>query len=765
MKRNKKQQNQHPQTHVIPPLVWSEIFTDGYFPEYLISWMSMPYEDLRKQLTPVVDEEKDKAWLALAFSQFEFESGKLLDMGANLGLSISKIIDLAVMLGDSSKHLEFLQMLYQREPYSFKNFKNYSLRLQRASQFGHLNLLKYQIELIKSFSGSQIMDDLIAADNFGVFSEAARHNQLEIMRYLVEKMPNKVQEMIASGSYNAYEASMVNGHIDVVKYLTEKAADNLNEMIASNNFFALRWAEGKNYFEIVQYLLSHPQAFAFTEAHAGSQNCVNSFVTQKLSDLREKQIQSNDFIKSIDSSSFEVQLLFYIARNLIRRNEASLIDELHFLLNIPAIKALAHSGLTLDEPNELLRLALSIDNRKAVTALLNIPLVKTNAEKNRYYGFEIPTLMNHLKIWFPKKGTHPLGGTLNEIRLISQNNLYRARGEKLTLLTDFNSNQNQYIDYVTSFCNKHDILLVTPPDIKHELVTNDWVDKSIQLNLFEIALLELSHPAGHPVIASDIFRLLSPVLKLGAYSDIDIRLDYSYNKKTSSPIKCPELLINCDFEIGTERIELKSLNNNFIYAQNSEHDFLRLYRKNIASAYTNTDFISNLSMNKNVSIFGKKLIVDDVAIEKYSEFAKKYFSENPSNEPNNFLSFRQQLKDALPQYYELFFYFYVMTCSGPFSLSDSFQKYADSYPNSIVTLLENISLGHSNIPVHLTDESVQNASDLSWTEVGSNRLTDKNDRIEKSAYTIQRFWRQHKKESELVSHSQVTLRKPLFHQL
>ncbi|KTD59631.1 ankyrin repeat protein [Legionella sainthelensi] len=765
MKRNKEQQNQHPQTRAIPALVWSEIFTDGYFPDYLISWMSMPYEDLSKQFTPVVDEEKDKAWLALAFSQSEFESGKLLDIGTNLGLSISKMIDLAVVLGDSQKHLELLQMLYKKEPYSFENFKNYSLRLQRASKFGHLNLLKYQIELIESFSGSQTMDDLIATDNFGVFLEAARHNQLVIMKYLVEKRPEKVQEMIASDSYNVYAAAMLNGHIDIVKYLTEKVADNLNEMIASDNFFALRWAVRSNYCEIVQYLLSHPLAFAFTESHARSQNCVKSFVTQKLSDLREKQIESNDFIKSINSGSFEAKLLFYIVRNLIRRNEACLIDDLHFLLNIPAIKALAHSEVTPDEPNELLRLALSIDNRKAVTALLNIPLVRTNAEKNRYYGFEIPTLMNHLKIWFPKKGTHPLGGALNEIRLISQNNLYKARGEKLTLLTDFNSNQNKYIDYVTSFCNKHDIHLVTPRDIEHELVNHDWADQSIQLKLFEIAMLELSHPAGHPVIASDIFRLLSPVLKLGAYSDIDIRLDYSYNKKTSSPIKCPELLINCDFEIGTKMIELKSLCNNFIYAQNSEHDFLRVYRKNIASAYTNIDFISKLSMNKNVTIFEKKLIVDDVAIGKYSEFAKKYFSENPSNEANNFLSFRQQLKDALPQYYELFFYFYVMTCSGPYSLSDSFQNYADSYPNSIVTLLENISLGHSNIPVHLIDESVQNASDLSWTEVGSNRLTDKNDKIEKSAYAIQRFWRKYKQESELVSHSQAKLGEPLFHQL
>lgn len=740
MKLNKYQRNKYPQTRLIPALVWSEIFGDGYFPDYLLSWMSLSYEDLNKQITPIVDEEKDKAWIALAFSHFDCEPDKFVEMGGNLGLSISKMLDLAVMLGDSPKHLELIQMLYQKEIYSLENIKNYSLRLQESSKFGHLNLLKYQIEVIESFRGSQLIDDLITMDNFGVFGQAAEHNQLEIMKYLVEKMPDKVEDMIAADNYHAYGAATLNGHADIVKYLAEKAPDKLDDMIASDNFFALRWAVKWSCASVVQYLLSHPEAFSFTESHDGSQSYINSFTAEKLSDLRGKQIEA----KFINVSPSEGKLLFYIVRNLIRRNESHLIDDLRFLLNIPALKALAHSEVTPDEPNELLRLALSIDNREAVTVLLNIPLVRAIAEKNFYYGYEIPILMNHLKIWFPKKDTHPLGGALNEIRLISQNNLYRARGEKLTLLTDFNSNQNKYIDYVTSFCNKHDISLVTTSDIKHELVNNDWVDKLIQLNLFEIAMLELTHPAGHPVIASDIFRLLSPVLKLGAYSDVDIRLEYSHNRKCS-PIKCPELLVNCDFQIDEDLIKIKSLNNNFIYAQNSEHHFLRFHRKNIESAYTSIDFISNLSMSAKVTLFEKELIVEEEVIEKYREFAKKYFSENPSNKPNNFLAFRQQLKNGLPQHYDLYFYYYVMNCSGPCSLWASLK----SYPDSVATLLNEISLGHLKIPIHLIDENLKNNSDLSWIEVGNNRLIDKNDKIEKSVYAIQRFWRNFKKDTEL----------------
>lgn len=60
-----------------------------------------------------------------------------------------------------------------------------------------------------------------------------------------------------------------------------------------------------------------------------------------------------------------------------------------FLLDIPAVKALAHTELTPDQSNELLRLALFVDNQQATTILLNIPEIRFLAEQD---GLDLPVL-------------------------------------------------------------------------------------------------------------------------------------------------------------------------------------------------------------------------------------------------------------------------------------------------------------------------------------------------------------------------------------
>ena len=75
-------------------------------------------------------------------------------------------------------------------------------------------------------------------------------------------------------------------------------------------------------------------------------------------------------------------------RHLIRCNTPQFDDELRFLLSIPAVKALAHQEVTRNQPNELLRLALTTNNQLAATILLAIPAVRTLAEENDYYRDE-----------------------------------------------------------------------------------------------------------------------------------------------------------------------------------------------------------------------------------------------------------------------------------------------------------------------------------------------------------------------------------------
>jgi hypothetical protein len=84
----------------------------------------------------------------------------------------------------------------------------------------------------------------------------------------------------------------------------------------------------------------------------------------------------------------QAKICFYLMRNLVRRNDRALDDDLRFLLSIPAVKALAHQEVTPGRPNELIRFALTTNNQEAASILLTIPAVRELAEQHDYYRGE-----------------------------------------------------------------------------------------------------------------------------------------------------------------------------------------------------------------------------------------------------------------------------------------------------------------------------------------------------------------------------------------
>jgi hypothetical protein len=352
------------------------------------------------------------------------------------------------------------------------------------------------------------------------------------------------------------------------------------------------------------------------------------------------------------------------------------------------------------------------------------------------FGINLNSNLSHLKIWFPKKGAPPLGGSLNELRLIRQSLDCLTRNEFFSLLTDFSVNENKDSAYVQSFCNKHGICLLTPHDIKKELSNREWIDKTIQLRLFDIAMLELTHPAGHPVIASDIFRYLSPTLILGAYSDIDTKVEFTGSH--SSKANLPELLFNL-----TQKSMINEMNNNFLYARDTEHTLLVNYREQLYFNYMSPDFISNLNLNYRATIRDKPVVLDSTAINDFKEFTHQYFSLNPSNAPNNILDFRKKLKETFSKHFETYFYFYVIALSGPISLAKSLL--------SSVALEALFNFSISKHAIKLVDDDIDKRSDLSWTEDGFNQLKQKNEKLDKSIRLIQRIWRERIKYESKIS--------------
>jgi hypothetical protein len=93
-------------------------------------------------------------------------------------------------------------------------------------------------------------------------------------------------------------------------------------------------------------------------------------------------IQSTEFnIKDTE----ETTGYMYILRNLIRRNDNNVNEEIKFLLDIPSIRALAHKSINPDTPNELIRVAIAVGNEAAASILLTIDKVKEHAQDNNFY--------------------------------------------------------------------------------------------------------------------------------------------------------------------------------------------------------------------------------------------------------------------------------------------------------------------------------------------------------------------------------------------
>lgn len=139
-------------------------------------------------------------------------------------------------------------------------------------------------------------------------------------------------------------------------------------------------------------LLQVPAVFACAEKHDNEYSQQTyPFITDRLKDLHEQKsaLEIQDTHAVFDVEANEAQLLFYILRNLIRHNSPESQDEIRFLLSIPAVKRLAHTAVTPNEPNELLRFAMTTDNPEAAAILLTIPAVRALASEHNFYRNEV----------------------------------------------------------------------------------------------------------------------------------------------------------------------------------------------------------------------------------------------------------------------------------------------------------------------------------------------------------------------------------------
>ena len=238
-------------------------------------------------------------------------------------------------------------------------------------------------------------DEIRDTIDYNTFLNAALTGQRPVLARLMlmlQALGASVPAMINVNEHAVFINVAFGGHLAVMELLME-CADDVPEMIKAQNYSAFRSAAEKNHAHITNRLLLFPTMLAYAEQHEREygEKYTHPFITQQLSLLRTQQTtletEQTQAVFNIDEDN--AQLCFYMLRNLIRRNDAGVLDDIRFLLNIPAVKALVHTAVSPNQPNELIRLALTTGNQNAASLLFTIPAVRALAAENNFYQNEV----------------------------------------------------------------------------------------------------------------------------------------------------------------------------------------------------------------------------------------------------------------------------------------------------------------------------------------------------------------------------------------
>ncbi|CZG59613.1 TPA: hypothetical protein ACJ5DT_003113 [Legionella pneumophila] len=341
---------------------------------------------LVKYLPKLNDQWKKKqAWLGIALTQLEnfsilLESAKILGFSKNNLFSLFAILGNVKFLNEYAKESGndgILEMIKDNQFYPYK----------KAAEHGNLDVLT----CLETWASSQILE-MILANDFYAYKQAAHNGHINVIKHLETKAPGYILQMIQAQDYYGFRLGASGGHIELLKHMQSKAPQLFDKMVAANNFFAYRASLENGHFEVSNWLLSNSSScLAYAEAHRHEYGTtsVNPFIENRLAVLHREAINLPPPAVFDIQDTEQAKICFYMIRNLIRRNERNLDDEIKFLLNIPSVKALAHTVVTPNQPNELIRLALTTGNHEAASILLNIPEVRVLSEENDFYRDEV----------------------------------------------------------------------------------------------------------------------------------------------------------------------------------------------------------------------------------------------------------------------------------------------------------------------------------------------------------------------------------------
>ena len=291
-----------------------------------------------------------------------------------------------ILAATRNGHLDVMNRLLELAPNDEDQREEMLLAVFRtAAQNVHIHIMERVIELVPN----EQLQELLTYSNYEYVRQAALNGHLNIINLLIEISPNEHQRSIM---LVAFSAAAQNGQLHMINELIKLSS---HDLLQSVDFIEILYlTQSSKHSRILNRLLTIASIFDSSEAAClpNMMEPILLFINKQLTALKAQAATPNNVFNIEDPE--QAKLCFYMVRNMIRRGDATLLEDMRFLINIPAVKALLHTEVTPNHPNELLRLAQQLNHQEAAAMLLEIPAVYDLAENNNFYINETQNQLN-----------------------------------------------------------------------------------------------------------------------------------------------------------------------------------------------------------------------------------------------------------------------------------------------------------------------------------------------------------------------------------
>ena len=100
------------------------------------------------------------------------------------------------------------------------------------------------------------VSEIIQSDNFDILRSAALNRDVETMKYLIDVMLDKVDDMVCSSAYfRIFHSAAFSKNIANLEYVISLAPEKRSEMVCVNNFQVFRNVAGDGNISMLKYLI------------------------------------------------------------------------------------------------------------------------------------------------------------------------------------------------------------------------------------------------------------------------------------------------------------------------------------------------------------------------------------------------------------------------------------------------------------------------------------------------------------------------------